>query len=84
MQVSARGIQIFYDTYLTYLFAQTIMVAYPSYFLLFCPLQDDEKYFILNIMITEIFLRSIDWLCPPVALLEKFLEFFTTALSEEV
>ncbi|KAG5556427.1 hypothetical protein RHGRI_006875 [Rhododendron griersonianum] len=45
--------------------------------------KDDDKYFILNILITEIFLRSIDWKCSPVALLEKFLEFFTTALSEE-
>ncbi|KAI8562907.1 hypothetical protein RHMOL_Rhmol03G0071900 [Rhododendron molle] len=46
--------------------------------------KDDDKYFILNILMTEIFLRSIDWKCTPVALLEKFLEFFTTALSEEV
>lgn len=46
--------------------------------------KDDDKYFILNILITEIFLRSIDWLCPSVALVEKFLDFFTTALSEEV
>ncbi|XP_058205322.1 uncharacterized protein LOC131319180 isoform X2 [Rhododendron vialii] len=46
--------------------------------------KDDDKYFILNILITEIFFHSIDWKCTPVALLEKFLEFFTTALSEEV
>ncbi|KAL7198113.1 hypothetical protein ACSBR2_020602 [Camellia fascicularis] len=45
--------------------------------------KDDDKYFAVNIIITEIFLHTADWQCP-AALLEKFLEFVACALSEEI
>ncbi|KAI7990847.1 Testis-expressed protein 10 [Camellia lanceoleosa] len=45
--------------------------------------KDDDKYFAINILITEIFLHTTDWQCP-AALLEKFLEFVACALSEEI
>ncbi|KAJ0088119.1 hypothetical protein Patl1_32722 [Pistacia atlantica] len=40
----------------------------------------DDRYFILNIVITEIFLHYSEWICPPAILLEKFLEFIENAL----
>ncbi|XP_028067977.1 uncharacterized protein LOC114270634 isoform X2 [Camellia sinensis] len=45
--------------------------------------KDDDKYFAVNIIITEIFLHTTDWQCP-AALSEKFLEFVACALSEEI
>ncbi|GFY87094.1 ARM repeat superfamily protein [Actinidia rufa] len=44
--------------------------------------KDDDKYFVLNVIITEIFLCSSDCLYPPAALLEKFLEFIASALAK--
>ncbi|XP_057506266.1 uncharacterized protein LOC130789508 isoform X3 [Actinidia eriantha] len=46
--------------------------------------KDDDKYFVLNVMITEIFLCSSDCLYPPAALLEKFLEFIASALTKNI
>ncbi|XAR53187.1 hypothetical protein NMG60_11021631 [Bertholletia excelsa] len=46
--------------------------------------KDNNKYFVLNVLITEIFLHSSDWLCPPVSLLEKFLEFIASTFSEQI
>ncbi|KAI9154580.1 hypothetical protein LWI28_028392 [Acer negundo] len=40
----------------------------------------DDRFFILNILIAEIFLQYSEWICPPVVLLEKFLEFIEDAL----
>ncbi|PSS30415.1 Testis-expressed sequence 10 protein [Actinidia chinensis var. chinensis] len=46
--------------------------------------KDDDKYFVLNVIITEIFLCSSDCLYPPAALLEKFLEFIASALTKNI
>ncbi|KHG03996.1 Testis-expressed sequence 10 [Gossypium arboreum] len=41
---------------------------------------EDDRYFILNIVITEIFLHLRGWICPSANLFEKFLEFIENAL----
>ncbi|KAL8094953.1 hypothetical protein AgCh_036461 [Apium graveolens] len=46
--------------------------------------KEDSRYFILNIIISEIFLSLSDWIYPSSALLEKFLEFIDNALSEKI
>ncbi|GAV61743.1 hypothetical protein CFOL_v3_05269, partial [Cephalotus follicularis] len=43
-------------------------------------LQGDDRYFILNVMITVIFLHCSEWICLPAALLEKYLYFIENAL----
>ncbi|KAH9674360.1 Ipi1 N domain-containing protein [Citrus sinensis] len=40
----------------------------------------DDRFFILNIVVTEIFLRCSEWICPPGFLLEKFLQYIENAL----
>ncbi|XP_061963933.1 uncharacterized protein LOC133688459 [Populus nigra] len=37
--------------------------------------KDDDKYVILNIVITEIFMHLSEWICPLADLLEEFLTF---------
>ncbi|KAH9737957.1 Ipi1 N domain-containing protein [Citrus sinensis] len=44
----------------------------------------DDRFFILNIVITEIFLRCSEWICPPGFLLEKFLQYIENALLGSV
>ncbi|KAK3040042.1 hypothetical protein RJ639_028296 [Escallonia herrerae] len=44
--------------------------------------KEDDRYFILNVIITEIFFCLSDWIHP--ALLEKFLEFIESALSNKI
>lgn len=46
--------------------------------------KEDNRYFILNIIISEIFLSLSDWIYPSSALLEKFLEFIENALLEKI
>ncbi|KAK1389700.1 testis-expressed protein 10-like [Heracleum sosnowskyi] len=46
--------------------------------------KEDNRYFILNIIISEIFLSLSNWIYPSSALLEKFLEFIDNALSEKI
>ncbi|MBA0615680.1 hypothetical protein Godav_015799 [Gossypium davidsonii] len=41
---------------------------------------EDDRYFILNIVITEIFLHLREWICPSANVFEKFLEFIENAL----
>ncbi|XP_022888460.1 uncharacterized protein LOC111403998 isoform X1 [Olea europaea var. sylvestris] len=43
--------------------------------------KDDDRIFMLNIVITEIFLQLSNWNYPSPALLEKFLEFIERSLS---
>ncbi|XP_020535669.1 testis-expressed protein 10 isoform X2 [Jatropha curcas] len=42
--------------------------------------KDDDKYFILNVMIAEIFFNLSELICPPADLQEKFLAFIEYAL----
>ncbi|GAV57315.1 Ipi1_N domain-containing protein [Cephalotus follicularis] len=44
----------------------------------------DDRYFILNIMITVIFLHCSECICPPAALLEKYLDFIESALLGKI
>ncbi|KAI7732166.1 hypothetical protein M8C21_028920, partial [Ambrosia artemisiifolia] len=44
----------------------------------------DNRYFILNVIISEIFFCLVDWSAPPSAFLDKFLVFILDALSEKV
>ncbi|KAH7554167.1 hypothetical protein JRO89_XS12G0124800 [Xanthoceras sorbifolium] len=44
----------------------------------------DDRFFILNIVIAQIFLHYSEWICPPAVLLEKFLEFIEVALLGKV
>ena len=46
--------------------------------------QDDERYFILNTLITGILLQFSEWICPPAIIWEKFLEFIENALLGKV
>ncbi|XP_057973862.1 uncharacterized protein LOC131161857 isoform X2 [Malania oleifera] len=46
--------------------------------------KDDDRYFILNIVITEIFLQLSECMFPPAILLEKFLAFVENALSGKI
>ncbi|RVX06009.1 hypothetical protein CK203_018792 [Vitis vinifera] len=46
--------------------------------------KDGDRYFILNVVITEIFLHLSEWSYPPPDLLEIFLEFIENALSGKV
>jgi len=46
--------------------------------------QDDDRYFILNVLITGILLQFSEWIFPPPAVLEKFLEFLENALLRKV
>ncbi|KAK1562182.1 hypothetical protein Q3G72_007583 [Acer saccharum] len=44
----------------------------------------DDRFFILNLLIAEIFLQYSEWICPPAVLLEKFLEFIEDALLGKI
>ncbi|KAB1205900.1 Testis-expressed sequence 10 protein [Morella rubra] len=46
--------------------------------------KDDDRYFILNILITRILLQFSEWICPPSVVLEKFLEFIENALLRKI
>ncbi|XP_031127752.1 uncharacterized protein LOC116029851 [Ipomoea triloba] len=46
--------------------------------------KENDRYFMLNIVITEIFLKISHWDHPPPALMEKFLEFIEISLSEKI
>jgi pre-rRNA-processing protein IPI1 len=46
--------------------------------------KEDNRYFILNIMITEIFLCKSDWTFTPADILERFLEFIEIALRDKI
>lgn len=46
--------------------------------------KDDVKYFVLDTVITEIFLHLSKWICPPGVLLEKFLDFLENALLGKI
>ncbi|KAI9385671.1 hypothetical protein POPTR_011G096201v4 [Populus trichocarpa] len=46
--------------------------------------KDDDRYIILNIVITEIFMHLSEWICPPAVLFEKFLTFVEYVLLEKV
>ncbi|KAM2053123.1 hypothetical protein ACFX1T_002805 [Malus domestica] len=46
--------------------------------------KDDVKYFVLNTVMTEIFLHSSKWICPPPVLFEKVLEFLEDSLLGKV
>ncbi|PRQ44133.1 putative pre-rRNA-processing protein IPI1/Testis-expressed sequence 10 protein [Rosa chinensis] len=46
--------------------------------------KDDVKYFVLDSVMTEIFLHLSKWICPPSVLLEKFLEFLENALLGKI
>ncbi|XVF07548.1 hypothetical protein REPUB_Repub06bG0148500 [Reevesia pubescens] len=46
--------------------------------------KEDDRYFILNIVITEIFLHLREWICPSANLFEKFLEFIENALLGKI
>lgn len=46
--------------------------------------KDDGRYFILNVIVSEIFLCLNDGISHPSSLLEKFLGFIGSALSEEM
>nr|GEU39600.1 hypothetical protein [Tanacetum cinerariifolium] len=43
----------------------------------------DNSYFVLNVIIPEVFFCLIDWLAPPSIFLDKFLVFIVDALSEK-
>lgn len=46
--------------------------------------KDDERYFILNTLITGILLQFSEWICPPAIIWEKFLEFIENALLGKI
>lgn len=46
--------------------------------------KDDDRYFILNVVIAKIFLQSIERIKPPAVLLEKFLDFVENMLSGKI
>ncbi|XP_021289785.1 uncharacterized protein LOC110420739 [Herrania umbratica] len=46
--------------------------------------KEDDRYFILNIVITEIFLRLREWICPSANVFAKFLEFIENALLGKI
>ncbi|KAM1650142.1 hypothetical protein ACFXTN_002886 [Malus domestica] len=46
--------------------------------------KDDVKYFVLNTVMTEIFLHLSKWICPPPVLYEKVLEFLEDSLLGKV
>ncbi|KAJ6406758.1 hypothetical protein OIU84_010300 [Salix udensis] len=45
--------------------------------------KDDDRYVILNIAITEIFMHLSEWICPPADMFEKFLAFVEYVLLEK-
>ncbi|XP_071705422.1 uncharacterized protein [Rutidosis leptorrhynchoides] len=47
-------------------------------------MQDDNRYFILNVIVSEIFFCLSDWSGPASAFIEKFLTFIVDTLSEKV
>ncbi|XP_019055083.1 PREDICTED: testis-expressed sequence 10 protein homolog isoform X2 [Nelumbo nucifera] len=46
--------------------------------------KDEDKFFILNIEITEIFLHSNEWIFTSAILMERFLEFIENLLSGKI
>ncbi|TYG54114.1 hypothetical protein ES288_D09G163000v1 [Gossypium darwinii] len=54
-----------------------VFPLYPKHHL---SVKEDDRYFILNIVITEIFLHLREWICPSANVFEKFLEFIENAL----
>ncbi|KAI5658924.1 hypothetical protein M9H77_27717 [Catharanthus roseus] len=48
------------------------------------PLKGDKRHFVLNAIITEIFLLLSDWVYPDPALLDNFLGFLESSLIEKI
>ncbi|KAF3969199.1 hypothetical protein CMV_006986 [Castanea mollissima] len=46
--------------------------------------KDDDRYFILNTLVTGILLQFSEWICPPAIIWEKFLEFIENALLGKI
>nr|GEV77408.1 hypothetical protein [Tanacetum cinerariifolium] len=45
--------------------------------------KDDNRYFVFNVIIAEVFFCLIDWSAPPSVFLDKFLVFIVDALSKK-
>ncbi|XP_022766966.1 uncharacterized protein LOC111311659 isoform X2 [Durio zibethinus] len=58
-----------------------VFPLYPKHHL---SVKEDDRYFILNIVITEIFLHFHEWICPSADVFEKFLEFIENALLGKI
>ncbi|KAK8336992.1 hypothetical protein V6Z12_A09G155500 [Gossypium hirsutum] len=60
--------------------SKKLLGAFPLYPKHHLSVKEDDRYFILNIVITEIFLHLRGWICPSANVFEKFLEFIENAL----
>ncbi|XWS59392.1 hypothetical protein CRYUN_Cryun08bG0117800 [Craigia yunnanensis] len=58
-----------------------VFPLYPKHHL---SVKEDDRYFILNIVITKIFLHLREWICPSANVFEKFLEFIENALLGKI
>eukprot|EP00257_Ricinus_communis_P023061 XP_015582954.1 uncharacterized protein LOC8275754 [Ricinus communis] len=73
-----------WDENILFLTLKKILAVFPLYPMHHLSEKDDERYFTLNIMITETFLHLSECICPPADLLEKFLAFIECALLGKI
>ncbi|KAH1030262.1 hypothetical protein J1N35_046091 [Gossypium stocksii] len=60
--------------------SKKLLGVFPLYPKQHLSVKEDDRYFILNIVITDIFLHLREWICPSANVFEKFLEFIENAL----
>lgn len=73
-----------FSVILIHLIFSFCLKGYKSLIFVFGALQDDDRIFRLNTIITKIFLQLRNWVHPPSLLLDKFLEFIESSLSTKV
>ncbi|XP_062167443.1 uncharacterized protein LOC133873715 isoform X1 [Alnus glutinosa] len=73
-----------WDETISSLLMKKILLAFPLNPTWQLSEKDDDRYFILNVLITGILLQFSEWIFPPPAVLEKFLEFLENALLRKI
>ncbi|XP_021892438.1 uncharacterized protein LOC110810555 [Carica papaya] len=73
-----------WDQTISSVLVKKLLGVFPLYSVHHFSEKDDDRYFILNVVITQIFLQFSEWICPPADLLEKFLEFIENAFLGKI
>ncbi|XP_007027964.2 PREDICTED: uncharacterized protein LOC18598398 [Theobroma cacao] len=76
----ANPLQVTWDQTLLSGLSKKLLGVFPLYPKHHLSVKEDDRYFILNIVITEIFLHLREWICPSANVFAKFLEFMENAL----
>lgn len=73
-----------WDERISSLLVNKVLLVFPLNSLRELSEKEDDRYFILNVLIMGILLQFWEWIRPPPALLEKFLEFLENALLRKI